>query len=146
MDPRLARVAPRVYTLYAWVFVLFGAVGALTAHLEPSLLHGLILLPEQRPAMTGLLNQMRFLRALELGFGLVMLTHRDAFFARAPRRSDINKAVLAGLLAAPAARTLSLVMDGPPAAGWTGVLVVEWMLFLWLRGASAPRPRNPERV
>jgi hypothetical protein len=140
MDGRLRRAARPVYTAYAWVFVVSGAAGVLGSQLEPSLLHGLTVLPSQQDAMASLLNQLRFLRGIELGFGLAMLWGRQAFFATGAQRSDLNRAVLAGLLAAPLARSVSLVLDGPPVGPLTGLLVLEWALFLWLRRASEPLP------
>ncbi|MCO4772306.1 MAG: DUF4345 family protein [Deltaproteobacteria bacterium] len=143
MNPRLRRRAPQAYTVYAWFFVLFGAAGILLSHLEPSLLHGLTVLPEQRDALAGVVHQLRFLRALELGFGLVMLASRERFFASEGTRNDVNRALLAALFAVPAARTLSLLLDGPPAPIWTGLLVAEWALVLWLRNGSEPTPGQP---
>ena len=136
---RLARHARTVYALYAWVFIISGAGGVFLSQLEPRLMHGLVVLPEQRDAMASLLNQLRFLRGIELGFGLAMLVGRDRFFAPAAQRSDWNRAVLTGLFAAPAARTVSLVLDGPPAPAFTALLLVEWTLFLWLRRETTPR-------
>ena len=132
MDRRLVRLAPRVYTLYAWVFVLAGVAGVLLAEREARL-YG-VLSPS-----TDLLHQLRFLRGLEAGLGAVLLAGRDAFFAPAPERTAWNRGVLAALFAVPAARTVSLVLDGPPSPWWTGFLVLEWALFIWLRRATEPR-------
>ncbi len=138
MDPRLKRLAPLVLRAYAWAFVILGAAGVLGAHLGLVPLYGLHLLPEQSEAATSLLNQLRFLRAVEIGYGLVLLSLVDPFFAPGAVRSPVNRAVLAGLAALPAARTLSLIVDGPPRA-WLGtLLIVEWALFLWLRRATEP--------
>jgi len=139
MDPRLRRLAPLVLRAYAWAFVLLGAAGVLGAHLELVPLYGLHLLPEQSEAATSLLNQLRFLRAVEIGYGLVLLSLVEPFFAPGRTRSPVNRAVLAGLAALPAARTLSLVVDGPPRAWLGALLIVEWALFLWLRRATEPR-------
>lgn len=143
MDPRLTRAARPVYRAYAWVFVAFGVAGILGAHLELEALYGLTLLPEQRDASMSLLNQLRFLRGLEVGFGMVMLAVTDGFFRRGPRRSDVNRAVLAGLAAVPAARTVSLLVDGPAQPWMTALLVVEFALFLWLRNATQPTGSDP---
>lgn len=132
MDRRLVRLAPRVYTLYAWVFVLAGVAGVLLAEREARL-YG-VLAPS-----TDLLHQLRFLRGLEAGLGAVLLAGRDAFFAPASERSAWNRGVLAALFAVPAARTVSLVLDGPPSLWWAGFLVLEWALFMWLRRATEPR-------
>lgn len=139
MDRRLHRLAPAVYRAYACVFVVLGGLGIVGAHLELDLLYGLRLLPEQREAGTSLLNQLRFLRAIELGFGLLMLRSTEAFFGSVGRRSDLNVAVLAALAAIPASRTISLLLDGPPRSWMTATLVAEWALFLWLRRASEPK-------
>ncbi len=138
MDPRLRRAARPVYRAYAFVFIGLGAAGILGAHLELQPLYGLYLLPEQQDAATNLLNQLRFLRALELGFGLLMLVLTDRFFAGREKRTDVNKAVLAALFAVPAARTISLLLDGPPMGWITALLVAEFGLFLWLRNATEP--------
>ena len=138
MDPRLRRLAPTIYRAYAWAFVLSGVTGALLAHLEAPLLHDLTVLPEQREGMRSLLNQVRFLRGLEAGFGLVMLACSESFFLRTSARSEINRAILAALFAIPAARTVSLLLDGAPQPVWTGLLIVEWALFLWMRRATEP--------
>lgn len=141
MNSRQRRLAHGIYSVYGWVFVASGLLGILGSHLEPSLLHRLVVLPEQREAMASLVHQLRFLRGAELGFGLVMLAAKDAFFtASTGRRAPLTRAVLAGLFAAPAARTVSLLLDGPPAPLWTALLVIEWGVFLLLRRASEPRP------
>ena len=119
------------------MFIVLGAAGILGAHLELRPLYGLYLLPEQQDAAVSLLHQLRFLRGLELGFGLLMLVLTDRFFA-AGERTDANRAVLAALFAVPAARTISLLVDGPPKGWMTALLVVEFGLFLWLRNATEP--------
>ena len=141
MNSRQRRLAQAAYTLYGWAFVVSGLAGVLLSHLEPTVLHRLVVLPEQRDAIAGLVHQLRFLRGAELGFGLVMLAAKDSFFTPADggARPPLTRALLAGLFAAPAARTVSLLLDGPPAPLWTGLLVVEWGLFLLLRRASEPR-------
>ena len=85
-----------------------------------------------------MLHELRALRGLQIGFGLVMLTVQDSFFERGASRGDVNRAVLVGLAAVPAARTLSLLLDGPPAPVFTTMLIAEWALFLWLRRATEP--------
>ncbi len=75
---------------------------------------------------------------MELGFGLLMLVLTDRFFA-AGERTDANRAVLTALFAVPAARTVSLLVDGPPKGWMTALLVVEFGLFLWLRNATEPK-------
>ena len=101
-------------------------------------MHGLTVLPEQREAMGSMLGQLRFLRGVEIGFGLLMLAVQNSFFERGERRSDVNRAVLGGLVAIPAARTVSLLLDGPPPAEFTAMLIAEWALVLWMRRATEP--------
>jgi hypothetical protein len=111
-----------LWRTYAAIFVLSGAASLLGAHLELRPLFGLdadALSPDTRG---GLLAQYRFLRAMEVGFGLYMW--RAAASLTPTARLD----VLLVLWLAPASRLIARVADGDPAWGWSALTVAELLL------------------
>ncbi len=63
----------------------------------------------------SLLSQYRFLRAIELSFGLWAMIHRAAIHTR----RDANRLFLSVMAAGVAARLLSLALDGSPSLPMT---------------------------
>ncbi len=97
---------------YVATLVLAGAWGVVAARLDVSWFLGLDLGDVSADAETNLLAQDRFLRAVELGFGIVSLVYwRQIFRLRA-----FNRPFLAIMAAGVGARLLSLAVDGVPSA------------------------------
>lgn len=100
---------------YVATLVFAGAGGALAAPVDLSLTADL-----EDPS-ASLLAQHRFLRAVELGFGVFSLVYRREIF----RRRAFNRGFLAVLAAGVAARLLSLAVDGVPSAAMLSFLAWE---------------------
>jgi hypothetical protein len=106
---------------YVATLVLAGAWGIVAARLDVSWFLGLDLADVPADTEANLLAQERFLRAVELGFGIVSLVYwRQIFRSRA-----FNRAFLAVMAAGVAARLLSLAVDGVPSAAMLAFLAYE---------------------
>ncbi len=70
---------------------------------------------------TTFLNQVRFLKALELAAGIMIFANRRDFFERA----SVNRAIVALLWITPLARVVSLAADGVPHYTFVMLLGVE---------------------
>ena len=121
---------------YVAVFLLSGAGSIFTAHWELEWLFGLDASGWPAEARASLLNQYRFLRAVELGFGLFCVRFRREIFAD-PR---FRQVFLASLLIIPLARLVSLGLDGWPRWPFVALMSVEFALFgLFAVGMRRPR-------
>ena len=67
------------------------------------------------------MNQMRFLKALELSVGVLLFAGRHQILDSAP----LNRAVVAVLWVTPLARVVSLALDGAPHASFIALMCVE---------------------
>jgi Domain of unknown function (DUF4345) len=109
--PLLRTAALVLFFGYAATLVVAGAEGAVVARFA---------IPDDADA--ELLSHWRFLRALELCFGLVALVFwRRIFAERTP-----NLIFLAAMTAGVAARLLGVAVDGSP--GTFGLAVLVWEL------------------
>lgn len=106
---------------YAGLLALAGAWGVVGARLDMPLLLDVDLDDLPATAEANLLAQYRFLRAVELGFGLVALVYWRRIFSLGP----FNAWFLAIMGAGVAARLLSLALDGVPSAAMLSVLAWE---------------------
>jgi len=118
-----SRTITALATLVLWVaIVVFSAVG----------LSGIFFgawefsfLPTNLETVSGdrttFLNQVRFLKALELAAGIMIFSVRREFF----ERRTINRAVVALLWVTPLARVASLALDGVPHWTFVALLGVE---------------------
>lgn len=115
---------------YVALLLVAGAWGVVGARIDfPLLLHLPLdgLAPE---AEANLLSQYRFLRAIELGFGLFALRFRKEIFTI----SAFNQLFLFTMAGGVIARLIGLVVDGRPTGvmfgflGWeaVGVIVIWW--------------------
>ena len=115
---------------YVALLIVAGAWGVVGARVDlPLLLHLPLdgLTPE---AEANLLSQYRFLRAIELGFGLFALQFRREIFTH----SAYNRLFLFTMAAGVVARLIGLAADGRPTGvmfgflGWeaVGVVVIAW--------------------
>jgi hypothetical protein len=108
--PLLRRIALVLFFGYAAALVAAGAEGAVLAQFD---------VPDDAGA--ELLSHYRFLRALELCFGVAALVYRRRIFAeRAP-----NLIFLSAMAAGVAARLLGLAVDGSPGPFLLAVLAWE---------------------
>lgn len=109
------------FFFYAYVFtlVLAGAAGVMLSPLDLRLLSGLN--PDTLPpdVATNLMSQMRFLRAIEFGFGAFALYFRREIFTD----TRFRRIFLMGMGAGIAGRLIGMVSDGSPGG---------FIWFLWL--------------
>lgn len=140
----MARTGLKLATLalffgYAGLLVLAGAWGVVFAEVDFPLLIGLELDDVPADAEANLLSQYRFLRAIELGFGVFALLHRHEIFENV----RYNALFLSVMAAGVGARLLSLVLDGTPNAAMLYFLVTELAgviaIFSYSRGTLAAR-------
>jgi len=125
---------------YALMLVGVGASGALMAPWELRTVFDVPLDGFADPVQATLLNQYRFLKAIELAFGIFCLVYRREIFDR----TSAHRVFLAGLFAGVAARLGSWLIDGTPKPVFllfaalelvTGLLV--WLVVYRQRGATA---------
>jgi hypothetical protein len=100
--------------LFFWGYTLMligiGASGALIAPWELRTVFDVPLAGFSDSVQATLLNQYRFLKAIELAFGIFCLTYRREIF----NRTSAHRVFLAGLFAGVAARLGSWLIDGTP--------------------------------
>lgn len=132
-DPILRWPAFVLFFGYAGLLALAGGWGLVGARLDMPLLLEVDLDDLSAAGDANLLSQYRFLRAIELGFGLVSLVYWRRIFGR----RDFNRWFLAIMAAGVSARLLSLALDGVPSAamlsflGWE--LVGVFVIFAYTR-------------
>jgi len=136
-DALLRRAALVLFFGYAVTLVLAGVWGAVATRLDFPLVIGLDLSEVPPDAEADLLNHYRFLRAVELCFGIFSLVWwRRIFGERTP-----NLIFLATMAAGVSARLLGLALDGTP--GLLVFSVITWeiagviVIFLATRPARA---------
>jgi hypothetical protein len=124
----MARVTRIFFWGYALMLVGVGASGTMIASWELARVFGVDLSAMGEQERATLLNQYRFLKAVELAFGLFCVCYQREIF----RRGRALRVFLAGLSAGVIARMGSWLVDGRPRAvflvfmmleGVTGVLV-----------------------
>jgi hypothetical protein len=105
---------------YVVLLIVAGAWGIVGAHLDMRWLLRVHLddLPDR--AQANLLSQYRFLRAMELGFGLFALRYWREIF----RLRSYNRIFLAAMASGVAARLISLGADGWPS--WWMYTFLAW--------------------
>ncbi len=132
---------PALAFFYGYVLTLIaaGALGMLLGRLDLRYLLGLD--PAQLAPLTAAttLSQYRFLRAIELGFGVTAFWFRDAIF----RERTWNGLFLAVMAAGITGRLLGLAFDGRPSIPMLFFLVFELigitLIFTYSR-ATVRRP------
>jgi hypothetical protein len=118
----LRRASLVFFFVYVASLIVAGAWGMVGARVDMWVLLRLHLndLPDRTAA--NLLSQYRFLRAIEIGFGVFALTHwRRIYSIR-----TYNRLFLSVMAAGVAARLLSLGLDGGPS--WWMYLFLGWEL------------------
>jgi hypothetical protein len=139
----MTRVGRLLFYGYVLLLVVAGLWGAVFAVRDVRLLSGFDpgRLPVEQSA--ALLSQYRFLRAIELGFGIFALVYRKQVFeVRA-----VNLAFLTVMGLGIAARVLGFVLDGSPSAlmvffaAYEAVAIVS--IFLATRSARSRASEMP---
>jgi uncharacterized protein DUF4345 len=115
------RVALVLFFGYVVLLIVAGAGGIVGARLDMPWLLRVHLGDLPHRAQANLLSQYRFLRALELGFGLFALRYRREIF----RLRSYNRIFLATMGCGVAARLLSLGADGWPSVWMYAFLAWE---------------------
>jgi hypothetical protein len=124
---------------YVVTLIAAGAWGIVGARVDMWLLLRLHLDDLPHRAAVNLLSQYRFLRAIELGFGVFAFTHWRRIYGV----SSYNRLFLSVMAAGVGARLLSLAVDGAPSPsmyaflGWE--LVGVCLIFAATRAARAER-------
>lgn len=95
---------------YVWTLILAGVWGVFFARIDMPLLLNVQIdhLPPSTAA--NLLSQYRFLRAIELGFGLFAFVFRDQIY----RLQTYNRIFLSVMAFGVLARIVAIVLDGSP--------------------------------
>lgn len=108
-----------------WVgaLVLLGGAGVFTGEWELGHVFHIDLAGMRGEAQANLLNQYRFLKAVEFGFGLFCVLFRREIF-RVPL---FNRLFLSIVFLGAAARALSIAVDGWPHWAFTGITVLEFL-------------------
>jgi len=133
----LRRASLLFFFVYVVTLIAAGAWGAVGARVDMSLLLRLHLSDLPDRAATNLLSQYRFLRAIELGFGLFALM----FWRQIYRVATYNRLFLSIMACGVGARLLSLIVDGVPSP-WMIVfagqeLVGVVLIFVYTRSTVA---------
>jgi hypothetical protein len=108
--PALRRASLVFFYAYVVTLVAAGAWGIVGARVDMPLLLRLHVGDLSHRASANLLSQYRFLRAIELGFGVFALVFRREIY----RVRSYNRLFLSIMACGVGARLLSLVADGAP--------------------------------
>ena len=120
---------------YGYVAVLLGAGGSgiFIAEWELATIFHLDLSALDEQSRSTMLNQYRFLKSVELGFGVLCILFRKEIFT-APQ---ILRVFLIILFLGVGARTLSVIIDGMPHWAYIGFIVGEFitgvLVFIYTR-------------
>lgn len=115
---------------YAVMFVGSGLISMAGAHMEFAPFFGLDPSTWPDTERASMLNQYRFLRAIEVGFGLFCFRFREEIFSH----SAFHQIFVGTLWLIPIARTLSVLIDGTPRPVFLGLMATEYALaalFTW---------------
>lgn len=122
---------------YGWsgALLALGAPGIFTGRWELETIFGLDLVTLGQERTATLLNQYRFLKAIEFGFGLFCFIFRDEIFTR----RLFNRFFLLVVFVSSGARAVSMVMEGMPHWGLTGITVLEFATGVVIAAYTRPR-------
>ena len=133
----LRRVSLVFFFVYVALLIVAGAWGIVGARFDIRVLLQLHVHDLPHRTAANLLSQYRFLRAIELGFGVFALTNRQRIYSL----RSYNRLFLSVMTAGVAARLVSLALDGTPSwwmfvfLGWELVGVI--LIFLATRSGLA---------
>ncbi|WP_172170441.1 DUF4345 family protein [Paraburkholderia elongata] len=122
---------------YALMLVGIGVSGTLIAPWELRTVFDLPIDTLAAPAAATLLNQCRFLKAIELSFGLFCVTYRGDIF----HIGVAHRLFLIGVFSGVAARFTSWIVDGRPHTAFVAFTVLEATtgLLVWFSVASVSK-------
>lgn len=128
---------------YIGLVVLAGFWGAfLGADFDHQLLFNLNTGTLNEQTRINLLSQYRFLRAMELGFGIFALTFRKEIFTI----KKFNRVYLLIMTAGVLARAVSLIDDGPPSWFFYFFLIYEAVGVVVIYSYTKKRIRNNRNI
>jgi hypothetical protein len=110
---------------YGWsgALLVLGGLGVFTGAWELKSIFQIDLAGMGREATANLLNQYRFLKAIEFGFGLFCFMFRREIF----RSLVFNRLFVSIVFLGAAARALSIAVEGWPHWGFVGITVLEFL-------------------
>lgn len=113
---------------YGWsgALLLLGGLGIFTGSWDLGTVFRIDLESMSQEAVANLLNQYRFLKAIEFGFGLFCFLFRREIFTI----PTFNRLFISVVFLGAAARALSIVMEGWPHWGFIGITILEFMTFI----------------
>jgi|ERR1035437_9373676 hypothetical protein len=126
---------------YAGTCVIAGVAGAVAAPLDIQIISGMHTQTLGVSSAVDLLSQYRFLRAIEAGFGLLVITQWRRIYAE----QFANRVFLVAMAGGIGARLLGLVVDGVPSWFLRSFLISEIVgiviIFLYTRRSVRPWTR-----
>ena len=142
--PPLLRLASNTFFYsYVGLLVIAGAWGMVFARVDMSWLFQVRLETLDPVAQASLLSQYRFLRAIELAFGLWALSQRFAIHTR----KVPNRLFLFGMAAGVLGRLISLPVDGRPSWPMFFFMATElvgvMLIFTYTRFTLRPHGERP---
>ena len=113
---------------YGWsgALLVLGGLGVFTGAWELNHIFQIDLTGMGREPIANLLNQYRFLKAIEFGFGLFCFVFRKEIF----RSFVFNRLFVSIVFLGASARALSIAIEGWPHWGFIGITVLEFMTGL----------------
>ena len=126
MKMAIAKIASLLQFGYGAMMVVVGTAGIFTARWELETVFHTGLSDWPQAAQATMLNQYRFLKAVELGAGLFCLLYRPAILTGGKASALFLAIVGLGVFA----RTLAWIVDGRPATLFVVFLILEACVFI----------------
>jgi hypothetical protein len=124
--PALRVTSTAFFFGYVLLLIAAGAAGAVLAGLDMRWLIGLKLGALDEDTKANLMSQYRFLRAIELGFGVFAVLHRHRIY----RERFYNRLFLFVMGSGIAARLIGIAVDGSPSLAMYFFLATEAIGFV----------------
>lgn len=112
-----------LFTGWAGALLLLGGAGLFTGAWDLRSIFHIDLANLDTEGRGNLLNQYRFLKAIEFGFGAFCFVFRDRIF----RVPVYNRLFLSIVFLGAAARALSIAVDGRPHWAFVGITILEFL-------------------
>ncbi len=112
-----------LFTGWAGALLLLGGAGLFTGAWELRSIFHIDLANLDTEGRGNLLNQYRFLKAIEFGFGAFCFMFRDRIF----RVPAYNRLFLSIVFLGATARALSIALEGRPHWAFVGITVLEFL-------------------
>jgi Domain of unknown function (DUF4345) len=130
-------LAAALFYGYVLTLLVAGAWGMVGARLDQRYLFGLDLATMPTLVTTNLVSQYRFLRAVELGYGLFAWRYRAEILKPSPYSALFLTTMALGVLA----RLISLLLDGVPRGLFLFFLIYELVgvAAIWITVWRTPR-------